>query len=113
VALELVDVELTTAGRRDWAVKCGRFFRLASSAANRAAEAAYTLLKARNVPSVDQLDVPRSVVPAALRCVAATSNRDVRDWVVLAQSERIATFYLEILALVRARNAARRRNPAN
>ncbi len=107
VALDLVESELRRNG--EFAAKFGRFWRLAQQTANRAAEAAFVLLRSRRAQSVPPM-VPRSLVPRPLRCVAVESRRNLRDWVVLKDSLRVASFYSGALHLLRRENAARRRS---
>ena len=107
VAAELVEEELRH--NEEFAGKCGRFWRLSQQTASRASEAAYVLLRARGAASPPPPMVPRSVVPPLLRCLEAESRRDLRDWVVLQDSARVAAFYKGVFHLLKEENERRRR----
>ena len=98
IALELVVRELR---RNDqYNSKYGRFWRLAQRTANRAIEATYVTMQARNMRNIANLPlVSRNIVPRRVRCMTMESRRDVRDWVILRSSLEIADFYLRTFQL--------------
>ena len=99
VALEVVTKDLRR--NQEFALKYGRFWRLAQQAANRAVEATFVLLRAHGasmelVTNADAL-IRRSSVPPRLRCVRMESRRNIRDWVILRNSLMLADFYHAML----------------
>lgn len=117
VATELVALEMRENG--DFFAKAGRFWQMAQVRANRAVETTYVLMRAAlpaaspssssprpsSPPSPPWPVLGRSLVPRIHRCMRVERNRNLRDWLVLADSYRMADFYHRALAEV-ARAAA-------
>ena len=96
IGLELVTRSLRS--HRTFVQHYGRFWQLAQRTANRIVEAAYVSLIAQGI----SVSVPngkvllRSIVPRRLRCTRLESRRNIRNWVILNDSLKIAKAYHQV-----------------
>ena len=92
-----------------YADRTGNFWRLAFEAANRVVESLYVFIKSEGTVDLRNLRrFKRSIVPANLACMTDNESfSNLRDWVILSDSMRIAKFYRQMFHLYQQNELSR------